>query len=77
MSRPTVRLTTSARVTVTLEVKVGSWGPECQLSQVYRQGTESARGRIRNLIQGSGYHGIRIVEVGPIEALTTNMEVKT
>lgn len=76
MSKPTVRTSTVARVTVTLEVEVGSWGPECNLAQVYRQGQEGALGRLRNMIQGSGYKGIRIVSAGPVEALTTNMEVK-
>lgn len=74
--RPTARLTTTARVTVTLEVEVGSWAPECDLAQVYRQGSETALGKVRNMISGSRYHGIRIVQAGPVEALTTNMDVR-
>jgi hypothetical protein len=76
MSKPTARTSTVARVTITLEVEVGSWGPECDLAQVYRQGSESALGKIRAMIGNSGYGAnIRIVKAGPVEALTTTMNM--
>ena len=43
------RITAYARATVTIEVTgLGSWGPECQNDQVFRQASEAAIGRIRN-----------------------------
>lgn len=71
-TKPKVRTSTSARVTVTVEVNVGSWGPECELEQVYRQGSETAIGRLRRLI-GSDPN-VRITKIGQIEALTTRAE---
>ncbi|WP_155634460.1 hypothetical protein [Burkholderia stagnalis] len=47
MNKPKIRTTTTARVTVQLEVETGSWGPECGLDQVYRQAAQSAEGKVR------------------------------
>jgi hypothetical protein len=71
-TKPRVRTSTSARVTVTVEVNVGSWGPECELDQVYRQGSESAIGKLRRVIGNDS--SIRILKVGAIEAMTTRAE---
>jgi hypothetical protein len=73
--KPKVRITTVARVQVTVEVTVGSWGPECEISQVYRQGAESAMGRIRAAIGNSGHaSNMKIVGVGKVLAITTSLE---
>lgn len=60
---------TSARVTVTVEVcAVGTWGPECQLDQVYRQAEEAAVGRLNNALKGQN---CKIVGVPKVEAVTS------
>jgi transcription elongation GreA/GreB family factor len=44
------RHTASARVTVTVDVAVtDGWGPECTVSQVYKQAADVAANRIRAL----------------------------
>ena len=70
---PRWRATTTARVTVQVEVHVGSWGPECDLNQVYRQASESAISRVRRAFEGVS--GTRIVKVSAVEAISTSMEV--
>ena len=43
---------TYATMTVTIEVRnLGSWGPQCQIDQVYRQAAESAIGYLSKLAQ--------------------------
>ena len=43
------RVTAYARAIVTVEVTgLGSWGPECQNDQVFRQAADAAVGRIMN-----------------------------
>ena len=74
MSLPHCRTTTSARVTLQLEVNVGSWGPECDLAQVYRQASEGAIGRIRKALELSNPNGVRIVKVTSVDAITTSLE---
>ncbi len=40
-----LRGTATARVTVTLEIPVGSWGPDCSLEQIVNQATKDATAR--------------------------------
>jgi hypothetical protein len=50
MSKPRVRTSTGATVTITVELTgLGSWGPECTTEQVYRQAREAAINRLRNM----------------------------
>lgn len=69
--KPRIRTTTFAKVQVTLEVPVGSWGPECGLDQVYRQASEEALGKLRRITQ---LDRIRIVGVTKITAVSTEVE---
>lgn len=74
MSKPIARTTTSATVSVTIELSnIGSWGPDCDLSQVYRQATEAAVGRINQAFRGDS-RGIRILGPAKVQAITTDME---
>lgn len=44
-------MTTSARAIVTIEVSgIGTWGPKCDLAQVYKQAAESAVHAIRQAL---------------------------
>lgn len=77
MSKPTVRTTTGAVVTLTVQISnVGSWGPECQMDQVYRQALESAIGRVRNAF-AKDPRGIKIVGTPSVQAVTTDMEKRS
>jgi hypothetical protein len=50
MSKPRVRTSTGATVTITVELTgLGSWGPECTTEQVYRQAGEAAVNRLRKI----------------------------
>lgn len=69
--KPTIRTTTFAKVQVTLEVPVGSWGPECKLNQVYQQAAESAIEQLSRLTEKDG---IRIVGVTKIQAVSTDVD---
>lgn len=73
MSKPTIRTQTSALVQVTVEVPAGSWGTGCELSQVYRQASEEAVGKLRRLFEKER---IRIVGVASIKAITTDTEAR-
>ncbi len=73
-AKPAIRTSTRALVQVTVEVPVGSWGTGCELSQVYRQATEGATGKLRRLLENDG---IRIVGVASIKAITTDTEART
>jgi hypothetical protein len=43
------RITAYAKAVVTVEVTgLGSWGPDCQNDQVFRQASEAAIGRLQN-----------------------------
>lgn len=76
MSKPVVRTTTGAVVTLTIEISnVGSWGPECQMDQVYRQAAESAIGRVRNAFAKDA-RGVRVVGTPVVQAITTDMELR-
>lgn len=76
MTKQRVRTTTGARVTLTIEISnVGSWGPECQMDQVYRQALEAAVGRVRNAFAKDA-RGVKIIGVPVVQAITTDMELK-
>lgn len=74
-TKPKVRTTTGAVVTLTIEISnVGSWGPDCQMHQVYSQALEVARRRLEKAF--SGDRNISIVGVPNVRSITTDMEVK-
>ncbi|MDT3556327.1 hypothetical protein ROV95_09340 [Stenotrophomonas maltophilia group sp. msm1] len=73
MAKPIIRTSTSALVQVTVEVRAGSWGEGCQLDQVYRQASEEALGKLRGALHK---HGIHVVGVASIKAITTDAEVR-
>lgn len=76
MKKPRVQTSTSARVTITLEISnVGSWGPGCEIDQVYRQAIESAVGRLNRAFKDD-IRGIRIVGQPSVDAITTSMDKK-
>lgn len=76
MNKPRVRTTTGARVTLTIEISdVGSWGPDCQMDQVYRQALEAAIGRVRNAFAKDA-RGVKIIGAPVVQAITTGMELK-
>ncbi len=55
------KVSASARVTLTVEVDVGStWGEACQLKQIHKQASEEAVGALMRHIH-SGARGMRIV----------------
>ncbi|WP_156174031.1 hypothetical protein [Cupriavidus basilensis] len=73
--KQTIRTTTHAVVSVTVEVTVGSWGPECALSQVYDQAAREAVNAVRNAIHAGGrQHKARVVSIERIKAITTDTE---
>lgn len=47
-------LACSARIQVTVEVDVGSWGSDCQLDQIYRQAAREALAKVSRLIGSQG-----------------------
>ncbi|AEI76520.1 hypothetical protein CNE_1c11650 [Cupriavidus necator N-1] len=70
-----IRTTTVATVSLTVEVHVGSWGPECALSQVYGQAAEEAINSVRNIVhKADQQHRMRVISVEGIKAITTNVE---
>lgn len=71
MTKQTIRTTTTARVTVEVEVTTGSWGEQCQLDQVYRQAAQEAEGTIRRLFGASGGKA-KFLGIKRIEAVTTD-----
>lgn len=58
---------------ITVEVPAGSWGTGCELSQVYKQASEEAVGKLRRLFKEER---IRIVGVASIKAVTTDTEAR-
>lgn len=50
MAKAKAKLTTHAVVTLEVKVRVGSWGPDCTVQQVYQQAAESAEGRFRRFM---------------------------
>ncbi|HAU4290982.1 TPA: hypothetical protein ACQVMA_003386 [Serratia marcescens] len=76
MVKPVVRTKTGAKVTLTLELtNLGSWGPECQINQVYKQALDQAAGKLGRLLNGQS--DIRIVGRPIVQAITTDVEVKS
>ncbi len=76
MAKPIVRSRTGAKVTLTLELtNLGSWGPDCKIDQVYKQALDQAVGRLGRLFQGQS--DIRIVGRPVVQAITTEVEVKS
>ncbi|HAU4333271.1 TPA: hypothetical protein F6W14_27290, partial [Serratia marcescens] len=74
--KPVVRTKTGAKVTLTLELtNLGSWGPECQINQVYKQALDQAAGKLGRLLNGQS--DIRIVGRPIVQAITTDVEVKS
>ncbi len=73
MSKPVVRTTTSAKVTVTLELSsLGSWGPGCKIEQVYEQAREAAIGRLNKVFKDH-ISTTSITQI-KVEAITTDVE---
>lgn len=73
-TKPVVRTTTGATVKLTIQISnLGSWGPDCQIDQVYRQALREAEGRLNKLFVGQN---IRIIGGASVQAITTDMEVK-
>ncbi|MEL5662881.1 hypothetical protein PTT73_15210 [Serratia ureilytica] len=76
MVKPVVRTKTGAKVTLTLELtNLGSWGPECQINQVYKQALDQAVGKLGRIFKGQS--DIRIVGRPVVQAITTDVEVKS
>ena len=74
--RPTVRTSTGATVTLTIEISnIGSWGPDCKIDQVYRQAREEAIGRINRAFKDD-QRGVRILGPVVVKAITTDVEVR-
>ncbi|HHH1886675.1 TPA: hypothetical protein ACPY56_004187 [Yersinia enterocolitica] len=73
MAKPTVRTTTNATVTLTIELSnLGSWGPDCQMEQIYRQAIAAANGRLNKLFAGD--KNVKIIAGAKITAITTDVE---
>lgn len=73
MGKPTVRTTTNATVTLTIElINLGSWGPDCQTAQVYRQAIDAANGRLNKIFAGD--KDVRILAGAKVTAITTDLE---
>lgn len=68
----------TAKVTLTVEIEVkDTWGGDASVSQVHRQGAESALGTLRALT-GQMKHGERMTIVGePIVHAVTHTRKKT
>lgn len=66
MTAATIRSTT-AKVTVMLEITGGSWGEGCTIEQVHRQGAEDAIGKIMRMIANE--HGVKIVGSPSVSAV--------
>ncbi|MBL3825145.1 MULTISPECIES: hypothetical protein [unclassified Marinobacter] len=72
MNKPKARTSTTAKVTLTIEVSdLGSWGPDCQLDQVYRQAREQAVHKVAKLL---GNESVRLISDAKVVAITTNLE---
>jgi hypothetical protein len=74
MAKPVVRTRTGAKVTLTIELSnLGSWGPGCNLEQVYKQALEAAEGRINRAFKDDK-QGIRLLGPVVVQAITTDLE---
>lgn len=73
-NKPKVRTTTGAVVTLTVQISnVGSWGPDCQIEQVYRQAIVEAKGR---LAKAMNCRDIKFIGEPVVKAITTDVELK-
>ena len=71
MSKPTVRTTTGAVVTLTVQISnVGSWGPDCTTDQVYRQ---SAGFAMHSPTRGMGINCIELADRSEVAALQSTI----
>ncbi len=72
--KPRGRTTTSAKVTVTLELSnLGSWGPNCTTGQVHDQASEAALGRLNRLFKDH-FDSTKIIGQVKVEAISTDLE---
>ena len=72
--KPRGRTTTSAKVTVTLELSnLGSWGPNCTTGQVHDQASEAALGRLNRLFKDH-LDSTKIIGQVKVEAISTDLE---
>lgn len=66
---------TTAKVKLTVEVATGeSWGPDCPLGQVYKQGTEAAVGKLRQIL--AGHKDVVIIGEPVVTAINNMMDSK-
>ncbi|EAA0895510.1 hypothetical protein S646_003441 [Salmonella enterica subsp. enterica] len=71
-NKPTVRTTTGATVTVTIQVSnLGVWGPDCQMEQIYRQAIVEAKSRVARALNSRDF---KFVGEPVVRAITTDME---
>lgn len=74
-NKPRVRTTTGATVTLTIHVSnLGSWGPDCQMDQIYRQAIVEAKSRVAKALNNRDF---RFVGEPVVRAITTDMEQKS
>lgn len=72
MNKPKVRTTTGATVTLTVQISnLGSWGPDCQMEQIYRQAIVEAKNRLSKAMNG---RDIKFIGEPVVRAITTDME---
>ncbi|HAT1569307.1 TPA: hypothetical protein I8Y10_000621 [Kluyvera cryocrescens] len=72
MNKPKVRTTTGATVTLTVQISnLGSWGPDCQMEQIYRQAIVEAKNRLSKAMSG---RDIKFIGEPVVRAITTDME---
>ena len=72
MNKPRVRTTTGATVTLTIQISnLGSWGPDCQMEQIYRQAIVEAKNRLAKAMNG---RDIKFIGEPVVRAITTDME---
>ena len=64
-------MTTFAKAIVEIEISLGSnWGNECQLSQIYKQATDEARGAIERWVNDPKTNvSVRILKEPKIQAI--------
>jgi hypothetical protein len=71
----TVVLSAGAKVTVTVEVTVGSsWGEKCDLAQVYCQAEREALDTLTSLLSRSERCSIKVVGKPRIDAIIASKE---
>lgn len=75
MNKPKVRTTTGATVTLTVQISnLGSWGPDCQMEQIYLQAIVEAKNRIAKAMNG---RDIKFIGEPVVRAITTDMEQRS